>query len=256
MQNTADKSRREALKFGAKALALAVAGGFVWSKAVRADSLILLRPPGAKDEKAFMASCIRCGLCVEACPFNTLKLANLGDGAPIGTPFFVPRKVPCYLCQDIPCVRICPTNALDKALVSENDKLNINKAKMGVAIVDTANCIAYQGIRCDACYRSCPLIDKALKLEYRRNERTKKHAFLLPIVDFDICTGCGLCERVCVTKKPSITIIPNDIVLGSVDENYIKGWIDGDEKRLQSVDTKINLDLKKATDYLNNGDEL
>lgn len=253
MQNVADKSRRDALKFGAKALALVVAGGFVWTKAVRADKLVLLRPPGAKPEKDFMASCIRCGLCVEVCPFDTLSLAGPSEGVAAGTPFFEPRKIPCYLCKDIPCTVACPTNALDRALVSDNGKLDINKAKMGVAIVDTENCIAYHGIRCDACYRDCPLIDKALKLEYRRNERTKKHAYLLPIVDLNVCTGCGICERVCVTQKPSITVIPTAVVMGSVDQNYIKGWVEGDEKRLEGVDDTIKLDIKKATDYLNDG---
>ncbi len=55
----------------------------------------------------------------------------------------------------------------------------------------------------DACHRACPLLDEAIKLVYDRNSRTGKHAFLKPVVNPDICTGCGLCEKACVTKKPA-----------------------------------------------------
>ena len=40
------------------------------------------------------------------------------------------------MCEHIPCVPACPTGALDANLVSTAGKLDINKAKMGVAVVD------------------------------------------------------------------------------------------------------------------------
>ena len=46
---------------------------------------------------------------------------------------------------------------------------------MGLAvIVDQENCLSYQGLRCEVCYRVCPLIDRAIKLETRHNARTGK----------------------------------------------------------------------------------
>ncbi|HMZ02430.1 MAG TPA: 4Fe-4S binding protein, partial [Burkholderiaceae bacterium] len=39
-----------------------------------------LRPPGALDEKDFLASCIKCGQCVQVCPVQAIKLADLVDG--------------------------------------------------------------------------------------------------------------------------------------------------------------------------------
>ena len=49
---------------------------------------VALRPPGARAEEDFLAACVRCGLCVRDCPFDTLRLAKPGEGAPIGTPYF------------------------------------------------------------------------------------------------------------------------------------------------------------------------
>lgn len=34
-----------------------------------------VRPPGALEGEAFESACVRCGLCVQACPYDTLKLA-------------------------------------------------------------------------------------------------------------------------------------------------------------------------------------
>lgn len=252
--------RRKFLLNSAQAVALASIGGLVWSaflKESKANPLIL-RPPGALEEKEFLKHCIKCGLCVEACPFDTLKLASAGDGMPIGTPYFKPRDIPCEMCPDIPCVPICPTKALDPKLVQdENGLWEIRDAKMGVAIVDKEHCIAYWGIQCDACYRACPLIGEAIKLEVKRNDRTGKHSYLLPVVESEVCTGCGKCEKACVTDKASIIVLPREIASGSVGTNYIKGWETQDENRLEKAKTRNLpeiLNPSKVQDYLNGGE--
>ena len=77
-----------------------------------------------------------------------------------GTPYFVARQVPCEMCEDIPCVKACPTGALDHSLT------DINKARMGLAVlVDQETCLNFLGLRCDVCYRVCPVIDKAITLD-------------------------------------------------------------------------------------------
>lgn len=242
-------TRREILKSSFKVACLVTAGGFIWSIPSNAKAKVFLRPPGASDE--FLSKCIKCSLCVNACPYDTLKLSNLNDKTTIGTPYFEPRNIPCHMCDDIPCVVACPTGALDKKLVSSDEKLNPKLIKVGVAVVDINNCIAYSGLRCDACYRACPLMDEALYLKYERNERTKKHAFLLPVVNSDICTGCGLCQRACITEKATITVVPRELVLGKAGDNYIKGWVEGADEKLENANTDINLDSTKVLDYLN-----
>lgn len=248
--------RRKFILGSARTIGLVALGGLVWSAYVDevTASKLILRPPAALAEEDFLKTCIKCGMCVEACPFDTLHLAKPGDNKPLGTPFFEPRETPCYMCPDIPCVPVCPSGALNQASVTSNAQLDINKAQMGVAVVDTKNCIAYWGIQCDACYRACPLLDQAIYLEYSQNERTGKHAFLKPIVNSDICTGCGLCEHACVTKKAAIFVLPREVALGQVGDHYIKGWDQKDDARVKnahSQTTTTELSKEKAVDSLN-----
>lgn len=260
--------RREAIKNIAQYMGLACIGGLAWSAYARAHPVSALYPPGAREN--FTQTCIRCGLCVEACPYSTLYLSGSKheDDAPLGVPVFSPRQVPCFMCADIPCARACPTGALDlKSLAHDpntlprkitnsteaKNLLNAAKMQMGVAVLDTQNCLAYMRLRCDVCYRVCPLIDKAITLEYKNNQRTGTHAFLLPIVHNDACTGCGKCERACVTEVASIKVHRRKEILGRVNTSYIKGWDSQDERRLEGAKPQ----QKKqdfSLDYLNSGD--
>ena len=258
--------RRKFLSTMAQSVGLSALGGMVWTGYVEEakSAPLILRPPGAQPEADFLRMCIKCGQCAIACPFDTLLMAKPGDHKPMGTPYFIPRDVPCYMCTDIPCVPVCPTGALDEESVSSIEEgqkvLDINKSRMGLAVVDEESCIAFWGIQCDACYRACPLLGEAIFLEYKRNDRTGKHAFLIPRVNGDICTGCGLCERACVTKKAAIFILPREVAQGEVGGHYIKGWDENDEKRLEGVSTDVTTHTKRSDlvpqDYLNSSEVL
>lgn len=253
--------RRKFILTMARAAGLAALGGLVWSAYVDevTASTLLLRPPGALAEEDFLKTCIKCGLCVEACPYDTLLLAKPGDNKPLGTPFFVPRDVPCYMCTDIPCVPVCPTGALNEESVTRDGKLDIKAADMGLAVIDAESCIAFWGIQCDACYRACPILGEAITIDYAQNERTGKHAFMRPVVHADVCTGCGMCELACVTEKASIFVLPREISTGKAGAHYIKGWDKSDEKRLKDAEAKTTttkLSEKSAMDSLNDSEDL
>lgn len=245
-------TRREILYFGAKCCFLGA--GFALIGLNKTHSQNFLRPPGAINEDEFMKKCIKCGLCVDNCPYDTLNLAEIFDDVPNATPYFVPRKIPCYLCEDFPCVKACPSGALDENLLKNDGKFDIKKAKMGVAIVDDKNCVAYWGIQCDACYRACPLMDEAIFLDYKHNDRSGKHAFLLPIVDSKICVGCGKCELACITEISAIRVLAPNLVTGKVGQNYVKGWEENSDKVLKDANSDVILNEKKVFDYLNDGD--
>lgn len=201
---------------GGAAIGLALAA---FAEQSRARPAAMLRPPGALPEEMFPSACVRCGLCVRACPYDTLRLAEIGGGPAAGTPYFVARQVPCEMCEDIPCVAACPTGALDKGLA------DIDAAKMGVAVlVGRDSCLNLLGLRCDVCYRVCPLIGQAITLEERHNERTGRHAILEPVVHADRCTGCGKCEKSCVLEEAAIKVLPAEIATGRGGEHYRLGW--------------------------------
>ena len=254
--------RRRFLISMLRGLGAATVGGLAWTGFIDGKKAypLVLRPPGAVSEEDFLAKCTKCGICAEACPYDALIIAAPGDERPVGTPYFVAREKPCRMCRDIPCTVACPTGALDSSLVSREDghggvTPDVNLSRMGLAVIDRETCIAYWGIQCDACYRACPLIDKAVTVEFLRNERTGKHAILAPVVHSDHCTGCGVCEHACVTKKAAVFVLPRTIAMGESSARYIRGWETGDEQRLSELpeETKTVTPRSEKTplDYLN-----
>jgi ferredoxin-type protein NapG len=123
------------------------------------------------------------------------------------------------MCEDIPCVKACPTGALDKQLT------DIAQSHMGVAvIVSRETCLNLQGLRCDVCYRVCPLINKAITLDETHNRRTGRHAVFEPVVHAEACTGCGKCEKSCVLTEAAIKVLPVAVAAGQQDVHYRRGW--------------------------------
>ncbi|WP_394147420.1 ferredoxin-type protein NapG [Shewanella atlantica] len=232
-----DVNRRRFLASTAKAgCVMGLVGLGITATATQSRQLdpLAIRPPGALGEDDFLSACVRCGLCVEACPYDTLKLARWFDGAATGTPYFTARNIPCEMCEDIPCVKVCPSGSLDHSLEK------IEEAKMGIAVlIDEKNCLNFKGLRCDVCYRVCPLIDDAITLERQHNQRSDHHAMFLPTVNSDTCTGCGKCEHVCVLEESAIRVLPADIALGKTAEH--DNYINTEETTLEMLNKGLSL---------------
>lgn len=187
-------TRRHWLAWAAGAAVGAVAGGAYRVASRNARGEPLLRPPGAQTEKQFLAACIRCGQCVQACPYDALRFAGLDRGVEHGTPYVVPADVPCFLCLEYdrpPCIDACPTDAL----TAVDDIRNV---RMGTAVIDPSICLPFQGTVCRACWHACPFPNEAIRLGPR----------LRPVVVEDACVGCGLCEHACPTQPRSIVVHP------------------------------------------------
>lgn len=211
-----------------------------------------LRPPGALPEEGFMAACIRCGLCVQDCPYPTLDLARPEEDVATGTPYFTARKDPCEMCEDIPCVAACPTGALTPGLT------DIDDARMGLAhVVDQEACIAFQGLRCEVCFNVCPVRGEAITLDVLHNRRSQKHAMFIPIVHSDACTGCGKCEQACILEEAAIKVLPMNLAKGKMQNHYRLGWNEkkqtGEALVAPDRDHQFNLPEGKQYDYYGEG---
>jgi len=237
----------------ASGVALLGVGLGLYTKEAKSLPAYALRPPGVKNEDDFLAACIRCGLCVRDCPYDILKLSELADPVVLGTPYFEARKIPCEMCEDIPCVKACPTGALNKELT------NIDDARMGLAvIVDQETCLNYLGLRCDVCHHICPLINEAITLEPRHNQRSGKHTLFIPVVHSDKCTGCGKCERGCVLEEAAIKILPLDLAKGELGHHYRLGWEEKEKagKSLVTPDVEHKYNLPEGLKYEHEGEGL
>lgn len=139
-----EQSRREFLRTSA------LAAGMVGISLLGLVPLIgnanaRLRPPGAlKDrleEQEFLAACIKCGQCVQVCPVEAIRLADLTDGVGVGVPYIEARDQACdFSCDGLQCVLACPTGALT------HDINYPAQARMGFARLARPDaCLAAQG---------------------------------------------------------------------------------------------------------------
>lgn len=138
-----------------------------------------LRPPGALDEKAFLATCTKCTDCQTACPYDSVRRLGPEFGAGAGTPAIIPDESPCYLCEDMPCISVCEPGALRP--------LGRSAVSMGVAVLEVDRCYVAQGQPCDYCFTRCPLQGSAIT-------RTDGG---LPVITESGCAGCGVCAYLC-----------------------------------------------------------
>lgn len=185
-----EQSRREFLR--ATALTAGVVGasllGFI---PVLQGSSMRLRPPGAiktpDDEQEFFASCIKCGQCVQVCPVEAIKLADLPDGFGIGIPHIEAREQACdFSCDGLQCVLACPTGALTHHLNFPAD------TRMGFARLARPDaCLAMRGKGFKGQARGADF--KGL-LRYEEVDRWKP----IPVADhpYDL-EICDLCVRQC-----------------------------------------------------------
>lgn len=145
-------------------------------------ALGLVRPPGSVAEEEFLALCMRCTRCADACEAQCIQLFGPEAGDLAATPYILPADRGCTLCMA--CGKACPTGAI-KPLE------RMQEARMGVAVVDERLCVSHNGTGvCGACNTVCPLRNRAITQDFRN----------APTVHAEACVGCGLCEEICIVR--------------------------------------------------------
>ncbi len=187
-----DPSRRQALAVvGASVAGVALLGT---ETITRRDPATMIRPPGAASTD-FSALCIRCGACLRVCPTQGLQPSLFEGGVQnLFTPHLVPRLGYCsFPCNA--CGQVCPTGAIPPLALEEKQHTPI-----GLARVDRDRCLPWAyNIPCIVCEESCPVADKAIKLEEVEAVDALGQTIQLqrPRVVKELCIGCGVCEYQC-----------------------------------------------------------
>lgn len=178
---------------------------------------VRMRPPGALEEHDFLASCIKCGQCVQVCPVAAIKLDDIDHGFGIGVPYIDSRRQACdFSCDAVQCILACPTGALTYKkplflatrpgaklaaapilLAKEKDPeptLNL-KERTGLAVLVRPDaCLARQGKGFKGMARGA---DFKGTLRFTEVDRWKP--ILLTDHPFDVAL-CDLCVRTCPIK--------------------------------------------------------
>ncbi|MDR2790321.1 MAG: 4Fe-4S dicluster domain-containing protein [Campylobacteraceae bacterium] len=218
--------RREALK---KSSAYALFFGTLFGCGIYISPKLyaknsFLRPPAALDEKEFLATCIKCGQCIQVCPYHSINMYDITHLNSIGTPYINANERGCYLCDLLPCILACPTGSL------RHEVQRAEEIRMGTAYISDINgCFAYMGKKvekkdlkllisnqnereaavyenyqnyegkeCTICADMCPYPDKtdAIEMVYKEGK-----AF--PQINSK-CAGCGVCAELCPASAISV----------------------------------------------------
>jgi len=151
----------------------------------------VLRPPGALPEVEFLARCYRCGNCVEVCPAKAIHPMNRQDIERAGTPYIDPDLAACTLCDQLACMKACPSGALQVM----GDKRQI---KIGMATVDRYACLRRSSNLCNICLDTCPIGREAIDISDGGELQVNPVA----------CVGCGICQYNCPVRPRAISVKP------------------------------------------------
>lgn len=166
----------------------------------RPERKIPLVPPGTLSARNMKDHCTACQLCVSACPNNILvpsrKLST----------FMQPEMTFEYgycrpECTD--CSQVCPAGAIKPITTADKTAISI-----GHAIWIEDNCVVNRDdIQCDNCQRHCPT--GAITLVDR--DPGYIDSLKIPVVDKEMCIGCGACEHLCPARPFSAIYVEGNV---------------------------------------------
>jgi len=148
----------------------------------------MLYPPGAAE--GFAEKCTACGDCVAVCPVHAIRTRS-DACADKELAVIIPSQQACIMCEDLPCITAC-----EEGVLAQPERTLF--PRLGLAVMQEDVCLAYTGSQCMICFDACPLKRQAIQLRHGK-----------PVIIDEQCTGCGICEQVCVlTTNRGVVVFP------------------------------------------------
>ncbi|MFH0940188.1 MAG: 4Fe-4S dicluster domain-containing protein [Planctomycetota bacterium] len=189
-------SIRRQILVGLAGIPIAIAAMRYPGKARRKTEDLPILPPGAKNLDHFAALCTRCYSCVSVCPTKGIQVSQRWD-APLAE-YFEPVLNPDKGCCEEFCNRcslVCPSGALSP--LSQDEK---HLRVIGIARITRDACLSWDDEEyCGVCAEFCPY----LAIDLNTSERGVPR----PVVNENLCRGCGICQNQCPSVKKGKAII-------------------------------------------------
>ncbi|EBJ2597201.1 ferredoxin-type protein NapF [Salmonella enterica] len=128
-------------------------------------------PPWARETTYFLAHCLRCDACIQACEADILQR---GTG---GYPSVDFKRGECSFCYA--CAQAC----------TESLFLPRHTRAWDLIFTLTENCLARQSVECHRCQDSC----EPMAITFRPT----LSGIYQPQLDSQACNGCGACVAIC-----------------------------------------------------------
>ena len=146
-------------------------------------------PPGIAGN-VDVGSCADCSHpCVDSCEAGIIKVHPEGHGL-AGLPYLDFSGAGCTFCGA--CAHACPVEGVSFEPGTEY--------VLGLAVLDTGKCFAWQSVVCVSCRFACT------------RSAIPADSMSRPSIDGDACNGCGACVAVCpqdaIRVESALTSLP------------------------------------------------
>jgi ferredoxin len=157
-------------------------------------------PPGSQSAKNMKEHCTACQLCVSACPNDVLR-----PSTKLNTLMQPEMSYERGYCRPecTECSQVCPTGAIKSITTADKTAVSV-----GLAIWIKDNCVVNTDeVQCNNCERHCPTGAIHMIEKEPGNEKSLK----IPVVDKEMCIGCGACENLCPARPFSAIYIEGNV---------------------------------------------
>ena len=148
-----------------------------------------LTPPGSLSFQNLATHCTGCQLCISECPNHVLRPST--DLMHLMQPTMLYERGYCRP-ECTRCSDVCPAGAI-KPL----DEMEKSSIQIGHAVWIKKNCIPLtDGVSCGNCARHCP----TGAIQMVPSDPDDEESLKIPVVNENMCIGCGACEYVCPSR--------------------------------------------------------